>query len=930
MGRSCRHVQQSIQMFRCVQYWYNGCGGTMNMFSNQFKCIQTCPQSDPEILEIYVPSDVAIENLLEKDQLLDLPIEDKTFRRKLLLGCMFITTPDLSLGCMFTSTSDLSLGCMFTLTPDLSLGCMFTLTPDLSLGCMFTLTPDLSVGCMFITTPEGVGCMFITTPDLSLGCMFTSTSDLSLGCMFTLTPDLSLGCMFTLTPDLSVGCMFTPTPEGLVSLNPDSSSTPNQSLIIETIAVGKMIIRLTDEVLGLTKADLKAAERSHKVAEMRRYKLQRREDGNTEARKEDVELRDQLEEDEHPGLKEQSSLRKFEEVGIAQQKNEDPFSPKGIEEASFSRGKEVVYSANFEEEDAISAIVPSVINESGKGSEGIDNSEQAPREINESELVSEGVDNSELVPGGIKVSKLVSEGMDNFAQASRDINEGGIDNLTLAPGEIDVEELVSEGMDNSTLAPKEINEEELVSEGVDNSELAPREINESELVFEGVDNSELAPREINESELVFEGVDNSAQAPREINEEELVSEGVDNSELAPREINESELVSKGVDNSAQAPKEINEEEIVSEGVNNSTLAPREINVEELVSEGLDNSTLAPREINEEELVSEGMDNSTLAPREINVEELVSEGLDNSTLAPSEINEEELVSDGLANSTLAPREINVEELVSDGLANSTLAPSEINEKELVAQGTKSTTVLASINVDAVSKKDKFNKVGTDETSEENIDLTKVGKDHAFKDISIVGEEVNNSQLTEKGKHGVDEEPIISESDGDVPCDVDRTYKNLESFDFQALTSDEEQKILQVLGRRHLDFISSSNVVANDLQKRAKTIFIPERVDRFESFIKGRPHLSRRAQLCSTVKGNHLFEYITPKHNQDLTSLCNLRLSVQLKNCTTILEIEEEGIKRKVELKSVLEMPKTTIWTYSGDTILEFLNLDSCTL
>ena len=25
-----------------------------------------------------------------------------------------------------------------------------------------------------------------------------------------------------------------------------------------------------------------------------------------------------------------------------------------------------------------------------------------------------------------------------------------------------------------------------------------------------------------------------------------------------------------------------------------------------------------------------------------------------------------------------------------------------------------------------------------------------------------------------------------------------------------------------------------------------------MDRFESFIKGRPHLSRRAQLCSTVK------------------------------------------------------------------------------
>ena len=36
-------------MFRCVQYWYNGCGGTMNMFSNQFKCIQTCSQSDPGI-----------------------------------------------------------------------------------------------------------------------------------------------------------------------------------------------------------------------------------------------------------------------------------------------------------------------------------------------------------------------------------------------------------------------------------------------------------------------------------------------------------------------------------------------------------------------------------------------------------------------------------------------------------------------------------------------------------------------------------------------------------------------------------------------------------------------------------------------------------------------------------------------------------------
>ena len=51
---------------------------------------------------------------------------------------------------------------------------------------------------------------------------------LSLGCKFITTPDLSLGCMFTLTPDLSVGCMFITTPEGLVSLNPDSSSIPNQ------------------------------------------------------------------------------------------------------------------------------------------------------------------------------------------------------------------------------------------------------------------------------------------------------------------------------------------------------------------------------------------------------------------------------------------------------------------------------------------------------------------------------------------------------------------------------------------------------------------------------------------------------------------------------------------------------------------------------
>ena len=31
------------------------------------------------------------------------------------------------------------------------------------------------------------------------------------------------------------------------------------------------MFRLTDEVLGLTKADLKAAERSHKVAEMSKY-----------------------------------------------------------------------------------------------------------------------------------------------------------------------------------------------------------------------------------------------------------------------------------------------------------------------------------------------------------------------------------------------------------------------------------------------------------------------------------------------------------------------------------------------------------------------------------------------------------------------------------------------------------------------------------
>ena len=63
---------------------------------------------------------------------------------------------------------------------------------------------------------------------LSLGCKFITTPDLSLGCMFTLTPDLSVGCMFITTPDLSVGCMFITTPEGLVSLNPDSSSTPNQ------------------------------------------------------------------------------------------------------------------------------------------------------------------------------------------------------------------------------------------------------------------------------------------------------------------------------------------------------------------------------------------------------------------------------------------------------------------------------------------------------------------------------------------------------------------------------------------------------------------------------------------------------------------------------------------------------------------------------
>ena len=26
-------------MFRCVPYWYNGGGGTMNMFSNPFKCL---------------------------------------------------------------------------------------------------------------------------------------------------------------------------------------------------------------------------------------------------------------------------------------------------------------------------------------------------------------------------------------------------------------------------------------------------------------------------------------------------------------------------------------------------------------------------------------------------------------------------------------------------------------------------------------------------------------------------------------------------------------------------------------------------------------------------------------------------------------------------------------------------------------------------
>ena len=54
-----------------------------------------------------------------------------------------------------------------------------------------------------------------------------------------------------------------------------------------------------------------------------RYKLQRREEGNTEARKEDGGLRDQLEEYEHPGLKEQ--VEEDEYPGLKEQVEEDEY-----------------------------------------------------------------------------------------------------------------------------------------------------------------------------------------------------------------------------------------------------------------------------------------------------------------------------------------------------------------------------------------------------------------------------------------------------------------------------------------------------------------------------------------------------------------------------------------------------------------------------
>ena len=205
------------------------------------------------------------------------------------------------------------------------------------------------------------------------------------------------------------------------------------------------------------------------------------------------------------------------------------------------------------------------------------------------------------------------------------------------------------------------------------------------------------------------------------------------------------------------------------------------------------SAIDPSVINESDKGSEGIDNLALAPREINESELVSEVMNNSTLAPREINESELVSEGIDNSALASREIDEKKLVSEGIDNSALALRGINEKKLVAQGTNSTTVLAAINIDAVSKKDKFDELETDETSEEDTDSTEVGKDHTFKDLSIVGEGGNDSQLTKEGKHSEDEKPIISESNGVVPCDVDRTYETLGSFDLPALTSDDEQKV-----------------------------------------------------------------------------------------------------------------------------------------
>ena len=88
---------------KCEKYWFNGCGASKNLFSNEMKCRLHCCHSrclSEESLVVIAPSDHSlIDFITSKDATLShqAVISDEVFARKLLLGSMRMTGKEESL-----------------------------------------------------------------------------------------------------------------------------------------------------------------------------------------------------------------------------------------------------------------------------------------------------------------------------------------------------------------------------------------------------------------------------------------------------------------------------------------------------------------------------------------------------------------------------------------------------------------------------------------------------------------------------------------------------------------------------------------------------------------------------------------------------------------------------------------------------------------